>query len=195
MARRNRKGRFVSGKRRSTRRSSRRSGGTRYRTRYIARPRRRGHRGVGGEGLKPSRHTLESWALAALYGYLEGKARTDSDFLLHKVPKPIPQVGFTGNVALVAWVGGHVAKQPWLKRFGNSVAHVASYQLGLHGSAFSSGDEMFSVSGYGAVSGPGDNMRLTPDKLAELANAMHAAASVSGVGAVPYEEDVEEAAP
>lgn len=182
MPRRNSKGRFVSSKRRSTRRSSRRSGGsrTRVRTVYKTAPRRH-RRGVGGEGLKPSRHTLESWALAALYGYLEGKARTDSEFILHKVPKPIPQVGFTGNVALVAWVGGHVAKQPWLKRFGNSVAHVASYQLGLHGGSFSSGDEMFSVSGYG-LSGPGDDARLSPQRLAELANAMHAAAGgqVSG---------------
>lgn len=132
--------------------------------------------GIGLGGLMPSKPTLKSWAGAGLYGYLESKARNDGEALLNKVPKFVPQLGFAGNVAVAAWVAGHVGKVPMLKAWGNSVAHVAAYQLGHIGEAFKEPSQVFTISG------PGGGADLDPDELEHLAAAMADAADddVSG---------------
>lgn len=132
--------------------------------------------GIGMGGLMPNKHALKSWAGAGLYGYLESQARSDGAAVLNKVPKFVPQLGFAGNVAVAAWTIGHFAKVPVLKSWGNSVAHVAAYQLGHHGAVFSEPNEQFTVSG------PGGGADLDPDELEHLAAAMADAADddVSG---------------
>lgn len=184
-----RKARTVAKKRRK-----KSSGGGGTRTVYVKtkRTRRRRH---GGESfaLKPSRYQMEQWALAGLYGYLEGKASSDSTFFLHQVPKPVAQIGFVGNVALMSWGAGCVAKQKWLRRFGDAVAGVAAYQMARHGAQFNGGDDILTISGPGPnqLGDDAASARLSPERLAQLAQAMQDAA-VSGV---PFEDEVEDPEP
>jgi hypothetical protein len=167
-------------------------GGRKTRTVYVKQKRR--HRRHGESfALKPSRYQMEQWALAGLYGYLEGKAAADSTFFLHQVPKPIAQIGFVGNVAAVAWVGGSVAKSRWLRRFGDAVAGIAAYQMARHGAQFNTGEDILTLSGPGPMQLGDDasSARLSPERLAQIASAMQDAA-VSGV---PYEDEVEDPEP
>jgi len=106
--------------------------------------RRRGRRGGGsGYALKPGRDDLRLMAATAAVGWLEGKAKADANFFLHKVPTPIDQLGWTGNLSLMAWVGSHFLRNPWLRLAARAGAFVTTYQLGRKGSPFSSGSEMF----------------------------------------------------
>jgi hypothetical protein len=137
---------------------------------------------------------MEQWALAGVYGYLEGKAAADATFFLHQVPKPIAQIGFVGNVALTAWAAGCVAKQKWLRRFGDATATIATYQMVRHGAAFNAGEDILTLSGPGPsmLGDDANSARLSPERLAQMAHAMQEAAAVSGV---PYEDEVEDPEP
>lgn len=135
------------------------------------RTRRRSGGGGGGYAMMPSKDTMVSWGMSGVYGYLEKAASTDAEALLNKVPKVVPQLGYTGNVAFAAWMLGGFMKQPLLRKFGNSVAHVAAYQIGHKGELFKEAGEQFSLSGPG-----GGHSDIDPDELDHLAAAMEAAA-------------------
>jgi hypothetical protein len=113
------------------------------------RTRRRGRRGGGGGyALKPSGEDLKMIAACAAVGFVEGKAKSDDSFFLNKIPKPVDVLGFTGNLALVAWFGSHFLKNRWLRLGARAAANITGYQLGRKGSPFGSGKEFFSISGY-----------------------------------------------
>jgi hypothetical protein len=111
--------------------------------------RRRGRRGGGGGGyaLKPGREDLKLMAATAAVGFLEGKAKSGEYAFLAQIPKPVAQLGFTGNIALLSWVASHFLKNPWLRLFARGSAMVTTYQIGRMGSVFSDGSAVFSVSG------------------------------------------------
>jgi len=131
-------------KRASHRRKTRTRTITKYRTRHVGGRRRRSgrrrHHGGGG-ALMPSRDEMYNMGTAAVYGFIEGKAKKDDSFFLNKLVQksPIPQIGFAGNVALAArLVNGFVFRHPLLRRFGNVTAEIAFYQMGRQGGLFSS---------------------------------------------------------
>jgi len=117
--------------------------------------RRGGHRrsrrsfgGGGGYSLKPSGDDLKLFGAMALYGYLEKASGTDKDHLLNKVPRPIDQLGFTGNTALVLWGGSVVLKSRWLRLAARATAGIAAYQLGHRGKLFDQSGERFAITGW-----------------------------------------------
>jgi hypothetical protein len=133
-------------------RNKRRSGGRRRRssprtTHHHRRRRRRGG-GGGGYGIKPTGDDLKLMAGAALYGYLEKASGTDADHFINKIPAPIDQLGFTGNLALVLWGTSVVMKNRWVRLAARSVANVAAYQLGHRGSLFTQSKERFKIAGW-----------------------------------------------
>jgi hypothetical protein len=154
------------------RRARARKGTKRRTTRRVGR--RRGRRGGGsGYALKPSGEDIKLFAASAAIGFLETKAKADANFFLNKVPKPINQLGYTGNLAIVLWVASHFMKNKWLRLGARSAANITSYHLGRMGKAFTSGTEFFTVSGWsdeevasalenaatmGALNPEGDNM-------------------------------------
>jgi len=111
----------------------RKSGGGKRR-RSGGRRRRSGGGGGGGSifaplGL-PSKSEAMSVAGAGVYGWLETQAKSDANHFLFKIPKPIPQLGFAGGVALAAYVvNRHVLKSPYLRAFANGAASVALYKM------------------------------------------------------------------
>jgi len=96
----------------------------------------------------PSRSDFELWGAQFGYGWLEGKAKGDPAFFLNKVPEIIPQAGFTGNVALVAWGASHWFRNKWLRLFARATAGITAYQLGRKGVPFNGVKDYFIVSGY-----------------------------------------------
>lgn len=124
------------GRRSSSRKSTRRS------------RRRSSFGGGGGYALKPSGEQLKRWAVMGLYGYLEKASSTDNDHVLNKVPRPIDQLGFTGNTALILWGLSHVAKNRWLRLAADATAGIASYQFGYRGKLFDQSGERFKIAGW-----------------------------------------------
>jgi len=112
------------------------------------RPRRSRGGGGGGYGIKPSGDDLKLMGAAALYGYLEGAAKTEQDHPLNKVPKPIDQLGFTGNVALLLWGASVLAKNRYVRLGARGVAMVAAYQMGRRGKLYDKGTDHFTISGW-----------------------------------------------
>lgn len=112
---------------------------------------------------------------AAVYGFIEGKAKKDDSFFLNKLVQksPIPQLGFTGNVALAArLVNAFLFHHPMLGRFSNVTAEIAAYQIGRQGALFSS-VAPFTVQGEdddGSIAGEIDD--ATMGALAADANAV-----------------------
>lgn len=122
----------------------------------------------------PSKPVLVGWGYSAGYGYLEAKAKSDDSFLLNRVPKLVPQLGFTGNMAFAAWVASHFAKSRRLRDIADSIGHIAAYQMGSRGTLFTTADEHFTVSG------PGEDLGLDDDDMEALADAMEDEAELSG---------------
>lgn len=183
-AKRARKGNTMAKKKRKSGRRSPRRKGRRS-------SRRRGRFGGGELGLKPTSNDIKFAGAMAGIGWLEGVAKTQSNAdiagILAKVPKPIAALGWTGNMALVAWLVSYFFKLRWLRLGSRAAAYITAYQLGRQGKAFSSGAEFFSISGYddddvremldtamGALSADGgaDTDGLTWDEAAENAMQM-----------------------
>jgi len=156
------------------RRTRARKGTKRRTTRRVGRRRgRRGSGGGGGYALKPSGEDIKLFAASAAVGFVETKAKADANFFLNKIPKPVNQLGYTGNLALVLWVASHFMKNKWLRLGARASANITCYHLGRMGKAFSSGTEFFTVAGWsdeevasalenaasmGALNPEGDNM-------------------------------------
>jgi len=143
-----RKGRHTTMARKKKRGSSRRRSHSR-RTHH-RRSRRRGSSfgGGGGYGLKPSRDDVHMLMASAAWGFGGKNARTSADSILNKVPKPIDQLGFTGNSALVLWLLSVITKNRWARLGARAVANIAAYQLGHKGEAFKQSGEHFTIQGW-----------------------------------------------
>jgi hypothetical protein len=116
------------------------------------RARRRHHSSSGGGSIIPGVSTSQLYdALgAAAYGRLEAMARSDASFMLNKLPMPVPQLGFSGHMVVYAYLlakygPGEVKK--YARYLFNGTLDVFAYQLASKESLFSSGTEMFSISG------------------------------------------------
>jgi hypothetical protein len=96
----------------------------------------------------PHREDLKLMGASAAVGWLETKAKADAGFFLNKVPKPVNQLGYTGNLALLLYVSSHFLKNKWLRLGGRAAANISCYHLGRMGKAFSSGQEFFTISGW-----------------------------------------------
>ena len=151
--RRRRKAPVMAKRRRRSFSRRRRSGGRR----------RRGGGGSRGGFLGFSRADLEQMAGCALYGFAEGKAKADGEFVLNKLPKPIDAIGYAGNVALAATlVNKFLFRNHYLAVFAKSSANIAAYQMGRKGGTFTAGDEIFVISGV-------DDDMLSEQELGALA--------------------------
>jgi len=91
---------------------------------------------------------MKQWAACGAVGFLESKAKADDSFFVNKLPKPVDQIGFTGNLALALWVGSHFFKNSWLRLGAKAAAGITVYQLGRMGKAFTSGKDFFTVAGW-----------------------------------------------
>jgi hypothetical protein len=147
MAKKRRKAKRRSSPRRSTRTI------TKYRTRSAPKRarRRRGGGGRSSGGLMPGREELYNMGVAAAYGAIERKAKTDQTFFLNGLlaKSPLPMLGFAGNVAVAARLVNHFAfRHPMLRRFANVTAEIAAYQIGRQGALFTT-VAPFTVAGDG----------------------------------------------
>jgi hypothetical protein len=141
------KERPVAKRRRRSRRKStaivRRRRGTIVRRR--GRSRRR--HGGGSGGLLPSKSEMLQLAATGVYGFLETKAKADANFLLNKVPKLVPQLGYAGNVALVLRVANKfLFRNKYLELVANAAAHAFMYQVGREG-GLPKDTNVFAISG------------------------------------------------
>jgi hypothetical protein len=159
---RKRKGTSVAKKKRRKSKSSKR------------RTHRRGHHSGGSImpalGL-PSKHEMESIVGAGVYGWLEGKAAADPEFIMNKTPKPITQVGYAGNIALTLWlVNRYAFKHPYVKALANGAASVALYKMGKAGALFTDSSTIQGLPQFG-VSGDDDDIagELDDDDMGALA--------------------------
>lgn len=120
------------------------------------RTRRRGasRRGGGTRSLVPDKHELERIAASAGVGWVETKAKGDPNFIVNKLPAPIDALGFTGNLALVLWLGSKFVLKGkgklghYVDVAARSAANIAAYQISRRGAAFAKGTEVFSVAGW-----------------------------------------------
>jgi hypothetical protein len=96
----------------------------------------------------PGREDMKRWAACAAIGFVESKAKTDDSFIANKIPTPVAQIGFLGNLALVLWVGSHFFKNSWLRLGAREAAGITAYQIGRLGKPFTSGKEKFSIAGW-----------------------------------------------
>lgn len=135
------KGHHVAKKRKSGRKGHRRGGPRR----------RRGHGGGGGliGGIKGDIPLMLAGAGVA---WMENQAK-DANFILNKVPKPISQLGYTGNLAIVAYVAAHFAPgryKGYIRQGARAMATIAAYQMARKsesGQPFKEGSEVFTISG------------------------------------------------
>lgn len=121
----------------------------RRRRRSHHRSHRRRHGGGGGSilGIVPMEVAKEA-AFAAAIGKAEEMAKADSNFILNKLPKFIPQLGWLGNTAVDLYLANKfLVKNPMLGKAAKVALTLAGYQLGRNGKFFSKADEFFTVSG------------------------------------------------
>lgn len=111
----------------------------------------RRRRSSGGRGVinrfMPSRDDMHLMIGAAAYGWIESRSKSDANFILNKLPRPIEQLGWTGNTAIVLWGAAKVTKNKWLGLAARTAAMVAAYQLGARGKLYDKADEHFTLSG------------------------------------------------
>lgn len=146
-------------RRRRRRRSSRRSTAiVRHRSHAPARRRRRHHSGGGVSSIIPSGQELKELAATGIYGFLETKAKADPTFLLNKIPQPVTQLGYAGNVALVLRAANKLfIKNSWLGLLASGAAHAAMYQMGRRG-GLATDTNVFSIAGEGYLGHDGYDM-------------------------------------
>lgn len=123
---------------------------TRYRTRAPARRHRRRGGGGGGGSIRsivPNRSELYDMGAAAVIGFIETKAKDDS-FILNKIPKPIAQIGWMGNMALALRLANvFLIKKPIIGRLAHTAGMITAYQIGRQGKLFTQSTKPESISG------------------------------------------------
>lgn len=157
------------------------------RRRATTKRRRRASSGGGGahRGLRLVRHDAPNLLIAGAYGYLESKAKADANYWLNKVPRPIDSVGYTGNIALMAYGATLLHPSRWLQRFATVTATIAAYKLGKAG-------EMYKGSGTDTIGDAGGYETHGDEHIIDdhIMGALDAEGSMSGV---PYDDAVEHA--
>jgi hypothetical protein len=129
---------------------------------------RRHHGGGSSSGILPNKSELIALAATGVYGFLETKAKADANFLLNKVPKLVPQLGYAGNIALIARVANKfLFRNKYLALLGNAAAHAFMYQVGREG-GLPKDTNVFSIAGDGEDHFMGDGY-LEGDELGALA--------------------------
>jgi hypothetical protein len=96
----------------------------------------------------PGGEDLKLMGASAVIGYIETKAKAEAESFLNKIPTPIDQLGYTGNLALVLRVIAHATKNKWALLGARAAANIASYHIGRMGKAFTSGKDFFAISGW-----------------------------------------------
>lgn len=139
-----RKGRHTMARRKKKRGASRRRSHGRRRSHRRS---RRSFSG-GGYGLKPSGDDVKMLIASGAWGFAERNAKTDASSFLNKVPKPVDQLGFTGNSALILWLLSVITKNHYVRVGARAVANIAAYQLGHKGTTFTQGGEHFAIQGW-----------------------------------------------
>lgn len=138
-------------KRRRRRRSSRKSHAiVRRRSHAPARRTRRRHSGGGGiTSIIPGGQEMKEYIATGVYGFLESKAKADPNFLMNKLPQPITQLGYAGNVALILRAANKLfIRNPWVALLASGAAHAAMYQMGRRG-GLATDTAVFSIAGDG----------------------------------------------
>jgi hypothetical protein len=105
-----------------------------------ASPRRRRRHSVGGggggRGLAAIKQDVPRLLMAGVYGKVEALAAADANFVLNKVPRPLVAVGYTGNIALAAYLATFVTPNKYVRLAASVIATIATYKLGKNGAAF-----------------------------------------------------------
>jgi hypothetical protein len=128
---------------------------------------RRHHSGGGSMIPGVSQAQLMDAGGAAAYGLLERWAKGDGSAYVAKVPMPVPQLGFSGHVTVYAWLlakYGPAEIRKYARHLFNGTLDVFAYQLAAKGGLFSSGTEMFTISGLEA-----NPIDITQDELDQMA--------------------------
>lgn len=113
-----------------------------------AAPRRSYRRRSGGTGgMLPPKDDLLDIGGAAVYGYLEKAAVKDPKHFLASIPKPVDALGYTGNVALMAWIAYKISKNKYVGHIAKGTLAVAAYKLGRRGESYKEANEGVDVSG------------------------------------------------
>lgn len=145
--------------------------------------RRRRHSGGGGtRGWMPPREDIHLYGAAAVVGYLETQAAADKAHFLHKVPRPVKQLGFTGGTALAAWVIAKMTGNRWARLVARGAAAAAAYQMGRHGGVWDAADAPSTMSGW---EDEGEEHVLGEDYIA----ALESEGTLSGM---PYDDALED---
>lgn len=87
-------------------------------------------------GLVPSKEEMIDLATATGYGWAEQKALAEADFALNKVPRPVDQIGYTGNIALMSRLAYHFTRWAPFKHLARVTGHIATYHIGRNGGLF-----------------------------------------------------------
>lgn len=169
-------------RRKTTRRTTRRRAPARRKT--TRRRRRTSHGGGGGRGFALVKHDAPNLFLSATYGYLEKKAAADANFALNKVPRPIDALGYTGNIAAMAYLATYLTPNIWVKRSATVIATIAAYKLGKQGEMYKSSDT--TTIGDAGYEHHGDETIIDD-------HIMGALEEEGGMGAVSYDHAVEAA--
>jgi len=144
--------------------------------------RRRGGGGGSLLGIVPMEVAKEA-AFAAAIGKAEEMAKADSNFILNKLPKFIPQLGWLGNTAVDLYLANRfLIRNPMLGKAAKVALTLAGYQLGRNGKFFSKPDEFFQVSGY-------DESYLDMHSMGALQAQVH-----DDLEGVPFDPEVHNAA-
>lgn len=97
---------------------------------------RRRSGGHTASGLNAIKHDAPKMIAGLIYGKLEGLAASDANFVLNKIPKPLAQVGYTGNVALALYLLSMFVKHPYVKLGASTAATIAAYKIGKAGKLY-----------------------------------------------------------
>jgi hypothetical protein len=117
---------------------------------------------------------------AAIMGKLEQLAKSDANFIMNKIPRPIKQLGYTGGTALALYLAGKFTGNRYVKLAARSAAILAAYQFGSKGGA--PGEAVLSLSGWDEISGGEEH----------LIDVGHLSAEGEAMEGIPFDDRVDE---
>lgn len=117
----------------------------------------------------PDNETLMMMGGAALIGKLEQDAKSDTNHVLNKIPRPVKQLGYTGGTALALWVGAKLTGNRYIKSAARAAAVLAAYQIAAKKGE--PGEAILSLSGWDELSG-GEEHLLDVGALSAEGDAM-----------------------
>lgn len=176
--------------------AKRRTKGRKHHSKRRTHRRRRSHfGGGGGRGLSAVKADVPRMVAALAYGKIESLAAGDANFLLNKVPRPIKQLGYTGNIAAMLYLATLFSPNKYLRLGASTVATIATYKLGKQGKLYDSAETTTIGADYGGdmlEGGHGDEQVID----ANMMGALDAEATEFGQPSregIPYDDVVKEA--